>query len=98
MQPGRCFVGHEQSDLLWQGRKIAGAAQRRRKDGLLVQGSIQSPVSRLQRADWEEAVRETVGKMESVLWKDFPDAKGLESRAAELTRTKYSLESYHRQR
>jgi len=97
-QPGRCFVGHEQSDLLWQGRKIAGAAQRRRKDGLLVQGSIQSPLSRLQRADWEEAMRETLGKMESVLWKDFPDAKGLESRAAQLTRTKYSLESYNRQR
>jgi len=27
--PGQCFAGHEKSDLLWHGQKIAGAAQRR---------------------------------------------------------------------
>lgn len=98
IQPGRCFAGHEQSDLLWQGRKIAGAAQRRRKDGLLVQGSIHSPMNGLKRGDWEQAMRESVGKVESILWKDFPDAGALESLAAELARTKYSRESYNRQR
>lgn len=40
--PGQCFVGAEQFDVLLQGRKIAGAAQRRSRDGLLIQGSIQS--------------------------------------------------------
>lgn len=39
--PGQCFAGHEKSDLLWHGRKIAGAAQRRTKTGLLIQGSVQ---------------------------------------------------------
>lgn len=39
--PGRCFIGAEKHDLLVQGRKVAGAAQRRRKDGLLIQGSLQ---------------------------------------------------------
>ena len=39
--PGQCFVGHEKFDLLWHGRKIAGAAQRRNKLGLLIQGSVQ---------------------------------------------------------
>jgi len=39
--PGQCFVGHEKSDLLWHGRKIAGAAQRRNQLGLLIQGSVQ---------------------------------------------------------
>jgi lipoate-protein ligase A len=34
---GQCFVGWEESDLLWRGQKIAGAAQRRTKDGLLIQ-------------------------------------------------------------
>ena len=29
--------------MLWQGRKIAGAAQRRTRHGLLVQGSVQPP-------------------------------------------------------
>src|SRR5207245_480278 len=42
-RPGQCFAGYERFDLLWQGRKIAGAAQRRRSDGLLIQGSVQPP-------------------------------------------------------
>jgi lipoate-protein ligase A len=29
--PGECFTGHEKFDLLWHGKKIAGAAQRRNK-------------------------------------------------------------------
>jgi lipoyl(octanoyl) transferase len=41
--PGLCFVGAERNDLLWHGRKIAGAAQRRNRSGLLIQGSIQPP-------------------------------------------------------
>jgi lipoate-protein ligase A len=41
--PGQCFAGYEQFDLLWRGKKIAGAAQRRRRDGLLIQGSVQPP-------------------------------------------------------
>ena len=27
-EPGQCFIGHEKFDLLWNGQKIAGAAQR----------------------------------------------------------------------
>src|SRR6185436_10072994 len=38
---GQCFVGYEKHDLLWRGQKIAGAAQRRTRDGLLIQGSVQ---------------------------------------------------------
>jgi len=41
--PGQCFVGYEKFDVLWQGKKIAGAAQRRNKLGLLIQGSVQPP-------------------------------------------------------
>jgi len=40
-RPGQCFQGHEMFDLLWRGQKIAGAAQRRTRDGLLIQGSVQ---------------------------------------------------------
>src|SRR5690349_19751686 len=36
--PGQCFVGAETFDLLFNHRKVAGAAQRRRQDGLLIQG------------------------------------------------------------
>jgi len=53
---GQCFVGAEKHDVLWQGRKIAGAAQRRTKAGLLIQGSIQPPPLKLIRADWQIAM------------------------------------------
>src|SRR6185437_2332064 len=53
--PGQCFVGHEKFDLLWHGKKIAGAAQRRNKLGLLIQGSIQSPV-KMSRTAFENAM------------------------------------------
>jgi lipoyl(octanoyl) transferase len=54
--PGRCFAGHEKFDLLWRGQKIAGAAQRRNKLGLLIQGSVQPPVISILRGDWERAM------------------------------------------
>jgi hypothetical protein len=55
--PGQCFVGHEKFDLLWHGKKIAGAAQRRSKLGLLIQGSVQPPQPDLLRGDWERGMR-----------------------------------------
>lgn len=57
--PGQCFVGHEQYDVLWQGRKIAGAAQRRNRQGLLIQGSVQPPPGAI-RAEWEDAMRRSM--------------------------------------
>jgi lipoyl(octanoyl) transferase len=37
-----CFANAVRADVLWNGRKIAGAAQRRTRRGLLQQGSIQN--------------------------------------------------------
>lgn len=37
-----CFANAVRADVLWNGRKIAGAAQRRTRGGLLQQGSIQN--------------------------------------------------------
>ena len=54
--PGQCFVGAEKDDLLWHGRKIAGAAQRRTRNGLLIQGSVQPPPIQLLRKRWETAM------------------------------------------
>jgi lipoate-protein ligase A len=56
---GQCFAGYEKYDLLWRGRKIAGAAQRRNRFGLLIQGSVQPPPGLL-RAGWEQAMIETM--------------------------------------
>ena len=37
-----CFANAVRADVLWNGRKVAGAAQRRTRRGLLQQGSIQN--------------------------------------------------------
>jgi len=95
--PGQCFVGHEKSDLIWCGQKIAGAAQRRNKLGLLIQGSVQPPLP-LARADWEIAMRHVAEKQFSVAWTDFsPDARLIES-SADFAKEKYSQAAYNQKR
>ncbi|HUC83906.1 MAG TPA: hypothetical protein VL970_01840 [Candidatus Acidoferrales bacterium] len=96
--PGQCFAGYEKHDLLWSGRKIAGAAQRRNKLGLLIQGSVQPLWASIKRADWQGAMRRVAEGRFGISGKDFlPDAKLL-SRANELARLKYSQDSYNRRR
>lgn len=91
--PGQCFAGHEKFDVLWRGTKIAGAAQRRNKLGLLVQGSVQPPVA-IARGDWESAMRAVASEMFSAEWNPISPDESLLARAAELARQKYSQTSY----
>jgi len=51
-EPGVCFQRAELYDVVheYTGEKIAGAAQKRNKQGLLFQGSIWKPA--LERCDW----------------------------------------------
>jgi lipoate-protein ligase A len=94
--PGQCFVGHEKSDLLWQGRKIAGAAQRRSRAGLLIQGSVQPPPRSIARADWEQAM--VLSGRDGQNWSPLvPDAK-LRQSAELLVAQKYSQASYNQKR
>jgi lipoate-protein ligase A len=96
--PGQCFVGHEKSDLLWRGKKIAGAAQRRNKLGLLIQGSVQPPPLPLARADWEDALRAVAEKHFAGAWTEFvPDAE-LHDHAVKLTREKFAQLCYNEKR
>ena len=95
---GQCFVGHEQSDLLWRGRKVAGAAQRRRKDGLLIQGSVQPPLSSLDRVRWESSMLEVGRQFYGALWEADPADSRLLARAEDLAQTKYGQAAYNRQR
>ncbi len=88
-----CFVGHEKSDLLWHGKKIAGAAQRRNELGLLIQGSVQPPVA-MARADWQKAMLDAARDAWGVEWSEFePDAM-LRERAESLVRQKYSQREF----
>lgn len=91
--PGQCFAGFEKSDLLWRGRKIAGAAQRRNKLGLLIQGSVQPPAG-VPRTDWERAM----GAVTERRWVELaPDAELLK-RVEELARLKYSQPAHNQKR
>jgi lipoate-protein ligase A len=96
--PGQCFAGYEKFDLLWRGKKIAGAAQRRNKSGLLIQGSVHPPVATLARTDWENAMLAVAREKFQIGWNEFlPDEK-LRARADQFARKKYSQETYNRKR
>jgi lipoate-protein ligase A len=96
--PGQCFVGHEKFDLLWHGKKIAGAAQRRNKLGLLIQGSVQPPPVKIARTDWENAMRGAAEKQFAVTWTDFAADAELRRRAETLARGKFSQADYNQKR
>ena len=96
-EPGQCFVGYEKSDVLWRGKKIAGAAQRRNKLGLLIQGSVQAPPVSIKRDDWEASIRKVGASEWDAEWLAFePDA--LLQRVDELVGKKYSQGSYNEKR
>ena len=93
--PGQCFVGHEKFDLLWSGKKIAGAAQRRNKHGLLIQGSVQPPAVPLTRKDWENAMCAAAVEIFSASGIDLPEDAQLFARAENLVAAKFSLTDYN---
>jgi lipoyl(octanoyl) transferase len=95
--PGQCFVGYEKFDLLWNGKKIAGAAQRRNKLGLLIQGSVQSPLP-LVRAEWEQAMAEVARREFDVQWSECVLEEALAERTETLTREKFSQDRFNQKR
>ncbi|MDP7011135.1 MAG: lipoate--protein ligase family protein [Verrucomicrobiota bacterium] len=86
-KPGECFEGHELHDLLWNGKKIAGAAQRRNRCGLLIQGSIQQ-TGDWAHTNWQDCLSQGCPQLETL-----PD-----TRANELAEAKYSRDEYNRKR
>ena len=92
--PGQCFAGYEKSDLLRFGRKIAGAAQRRTKNGLLIQGSVQPPPASISREQWQRAVREAAASD----WSEFKLSPAITAKAQALASKQYSSDAYNRRR
>ncbi len=96
--PGQCFVGYEKSDVLWLGRKIAGAAQRRTKFGLLIQGSVQPPPLDLAKAEWQAAMCvAAIGRWCSG-WEEVAVAGDLLARAEMLEGAKYATREFNERR
>jgi lipoate-protein ligase A len=96
--PGQCFAGHEKFDLLWRGKKIAGAAQRRNKSGLLIQGSVQPPAVALSRGDWAQAMIAVATVRFKVHWQMGVAEGELLVGADHLVAGKYSQTSYNQKR
>jgi len=97
-EAGQCFVGNEKFDVLWRGQKIAGAAQRRTRDGLLIQGSVQPPLVSPAKASWQEAMCAAAQDREGVGWADFEPDTPLKEKALALSQEKYSQERYNQKR
>ena len=95
---GQCFIGYTKFDLLWKGKKIAGAAQRRNKLGLLIQGSIQPPPVSPARTSWESAMCDVAQQEFGIAWNEFSPDKELCARVNELVREKYLQEAYNHKR
>lgn len=95
--PGACFAGAEQFDVLWRGAKIAGAAQRRNRRGLLIQGSVQPPPG-VARAEWQRAMLEVAGRTWGVVWQPWNLSHEVSARADALAAGKYSQTAYNRRR
>jgi lipoate-protein ligase A len=96
--PGACFEGYEKSDVLWHARKIAGAAQRRNKLGLLIQGSVQPPSAALLRADWEHAMCQAARESWQVDWRKFTTNAIFTAQVETLADGKYSRPEHNQKR
>jgi lipoate-protein ligase A len=96
--PGRCFMGAEQDDVVWQGRKIAGAAQRRNRLGLLIQGSIQPPAGSPGRAAFERAFLAVGARAQGIGWLAMRHPVALLELAAGLEADKYGRADHNEAR
>ena len=94
---GQCFIGAEQFDLLWRARKVAGAAQRRTRRGLLIQGSIQPPPE-IGKADWQESFCDVARAEWGIEWTPFELGADALSRSEEEARNKFSRMEYNQRR
>jgi lipoyl(octanoyl) transferase len=98
VSPGQCFAGYEKSDLLWQGRKIAGAAQRRTRAGLLIQGSVQPQPPGVTRDDWHRAMTRCATETWGTQWQSWFLPEAFLERIHRLASEKYSQDAYNRRR
>ena len=96
--PGQCFVGAEKNDVLWLGSKIAGAAQRRTRAGLLIQGSVQPPLISLQRTAWQKAMCDVASTKWNVDWAPAENTGSILIRACALTLEKYAQDRFYQKR
>jgi lipoate-protein ligase A len=93
----QCFAGAAQFDVLLGEQKIAGAAQRRTRSGLLIQGSIQPPPETI-RSAWQQSFCDRAARRWQVQWREWHLPADLEHSARQLAKTKYSQPAFNERR
>jgi lipoate-protein ligase A len=88
---GACFANPVRADVILNGRKIAGAAQRRTRRGLLHQGSIQN-------IDLDSDLAERFGRALASKIDHREIDEAIAQRAEEISRQKYGTEAWLRKR
>jgi lipoyl(octanoyl) transferase len=86
-----CFANPVRADVMINGRKVAGAAQRRTHRGLLQQGSIQG-------VTLENDLARRFGAALSANYSEFEINEEILDRARELAQQKYGTDSWLRKR
>jgi lipoyl(octanoyl) transferase len=86
-----CFANPVRADVMMDGRKIAGAAQRRTRRGLLQQGSIQGITM---KSDLAQKFAQEL----SANCSEFKITKAILKRAQEVAQQKYGTDSWLRKR
>ncbi|HEY2568352.1 MAG TPA: hypothetical protein VGI25_03440 [Candidatus Udaeobacter sp.] len=86
-----CFANPVRADVMMNGRKVAGAAQRRTSRGLLQQGSIQG-------VDLGNRLAARFAQALSTDGHEYESDDHLLKRASELTQQKYATETWMRKR
>lgn len=95
---GECFMKAEENDLLFCGRKLAGAAQRRTKHGLLIQGSIQSPPRQIAQIAWQNALLETAHLLWKIDWQPWRASKSFAEKAEQIAASKFATTQHTKRR
>lgn len=93
-KPGQCFAGPEKFDLLWEGHKVAGAAQRRSRQALLIQGSIQQQPPQVKRAEWQLSFLKAGEDLFGSPASPYALTSPVQATARRLVESKYSQRSY----
>ncbi len=96
--PGQCFVGWEKFDLVQGDRKLAGAAQRRNRLGLLIQGSVQPPPRGIARSEWERVLASPTVAGGGTVFEPLSADADLRSRVEELVATRHGDRDYQQRR
>ncbi len=94
-----CFTTPTRYDVMVGGRKVAGAAQRRTREGILHQGSIHfGKALPLPRGEIIGRILEAFTQREGITFAPFTPAPELLAQAAELTKTRYGTDEWNRMR